>query len=205
MTHIYPARVADISLTTGLLTFSVSGVAPAVDMRTFSDVLQMGDTIYLGVAHRDKNEWEEGIYTYVGTNRFARTQILQSSNGGAPVNFSAGIKDVWATVPSLTVQRADENVTHTGVTEIDFGEWPGGTEASATVPSQFGIDADCWLTAVLLARDTDDHSADEHWIDSPTVMAGDVDVSTSSFVIYATHEDGLYGKYSVAWAWKEGI
>jgi hypothetical protein len=203
MSHIYPARTADISLTTGTGPFSVSGAAPAENMRTFNEVLEVGDTVYLGVVHREEDEWEEGIYTYVGTDRFARTQILQSSNAGSIVDFSAGIKDVFATVPSRTVQRADENVTHTGVTEIDFGSWPGVADASLAVTGQADIAADSFLMAQVVAIETDDHTADEHWVDPPIVVAGEI-VEGTGFTIYAqAREDNLYGKYSISWMWKE--
>ena len=103
-----PARAADTSVMTGLGSISVSGIAPAVNLRALHAVLEIGDTVYLGIAHRERSEWEEGVYTYIDTNRFARTIILQSSNNGAPVNFTEGIKDVWATIPSRTVKRSDQ-------------------------------------------------------------------------------------------------
>jgi hypothetical protein len=201
MAHIYPARTADISLTTGLGPISVTGVAPAINMRTFNQVMQIGDSVYLGVVHRDKNEWEEGLYTYVGVNRFARNVILQSSGGGTPVNFSAGIKDVFATIPSLSVQRGDENVAPNGIAEIDFGAWPGKPDTSLSIIDP-NIVADSIVIANVNAITTVDHDADEVWIDPPIIVAGNI-IQGVGFTIYAmAREDVLYGKYKVSWLWK---
>jgi len=202
MAHVYPARTADISLSTGLGQLSVNGVPVASNMRTFSQVMEIGDTIYLGIAHRDAAQWEEGIYTYIGTNRFARTVILESSNGNGPVDFSAGIKDVWATIPSRTVQRADENVTNDNRTTIDFGAWPGSPDTSLVVTGQTAITDTSFVMAQVVPADTDDHTADEHWVDPPILSVGEI-VPNVGFTVRALARDGnLYGKYSIAWLWK---
>lgn len=202
MAHIYPARTAEISLTTGLGPIAVNGVKPAVNVRIFDDVMEVGDTVYLGVAHRDKNEWEEGLYTYIGVNRFARTIIFQSSSGGPPVNFTAGIKDVFATIPSLATQQSDQNVTNTGTAIIDFGAWPGSPDASVDIADQDMIVDDSYVVANLLAVTTDDHDADEVWVEPPIITAGSI-VQGTGFTIYAqAREDTLYGQYKVTWLWK---
>jgi len=194
-----PARTADVSLTTGLGPIAVSGDAPAVNARTFSEVLRIGDILYLGIAHRDKNEWEEGAYTYVGVDRFARSQITQSSAGGGPVDFSAGYKDVWATIPSRVIQRIDENVTHTGLAEVDFGV--GSPTASVEI-SDAPIMARSVLSAQVVAVATDDHDVEDHWTDAPIVVAGDI-VEGAGFTIFVTARGAdLTGRYTVAWMWK---
>lgn len=205
MTHIYRARVADTSLTTGTGPISVSGVPPELDLQTFSAIpgIQYGDTFYCGVANRSTGEWEEGLYTYVGINTLARAQIYQSSNNDNPVNFSAGVKDVWLTTPSITAKKADENANITGIGQIDFGPWPGAPEASLVISAQAGIVAGSMVRAGVMATATVDHSADEHWIDPPLITAGGI-VPGSGFIIYATSQSSfrLYGKYTVSWWWK---
>lgn len=202
MAHIYPARTAEISLTTGLGPIAVNGVKPAVNVRIFDDVMEVGDTVYLGVAHREKNEWEEGLYTYIGVNRFARTKILQSSSGGPPVNFTAGIKDVFATIPSLSTQQSDQNVTNTGTAIIDFGAWPGAPDTSIDIIDQGNILAESYVVANLMAVTTVDHDVDEVWVDPPIITVGSV-IQGTGFTIYAqAREDPLYGQYQVSWLWK---
>ena len=186
MAHIYPARVADISLTTGSGPFSVSGLAPAENMRTFNEVMQLGDTIYLGVAHREKDEWEEGLYTYVSTNRFIRTQIYQSSAGGANVNFTAGIKDVWTTIPSRIVEQADQitGLPKGGTAKVDFGI--DAALASVDIVDQFSITANSLVMAALTAKATENHPIEDHYaINVPTIVAGNI-VPGTGFTIYAT-------------------
>lgn len=197
--QVYPARTADISLSTGLGTISVSGVAPDVGLRTFADVMQLGDTIYLGVAHRELDEWEEGIYTYIGTGRLARTTILQSSNSGAAVDFSAGIKDVWCTVPLRTVQYADQSVTHTGQTIIDFGTSSAAT--STVVPAQ-SIQANSIVLTQVMAVATADHTVADHYTAMPLVIGGEIVVGTSFTIRAISRSGNLTGTYTVAWAWK---
>jgi len=200
MPHVYPARTADISLTIGLGPISVSGIAPEENMRTFSEVLVVGDSVYLGVAHREKDEWEEGVYTYIGTDRFARANILQSSNDGAPVRFSAGIKDVWVTTPARTVQRADENILRSGIVEIDFGI-AGAASTSVTVADET-ITSAPFLSAQIVAIATEDHTVADHQTDAPIIVAGDV-VEGTSFTIFAVARGAnLTGRYSVSWMWK---
>jgi len=199
MARAYPARTADTSLTTGTGPISISGVAPSISMRTFNQVLAIGDTVYLGVAHRDKNQWEEGLYTYVGTNRFARTTILQSSNQGSAVDFSAGIKDVFATIPSFLAEQADTAISETGTAVLDFGTNTTETSlvvATTTIPATAIVSAHLFLTA------TTDHTAADHWTARPIVAAGEV-VTGTSFTIRAAARSGtLSGTYAVSWWWK---
>lgn len=202
MAHIYKSRVADTSVTTGLGSIGLTGLPPQVNVRIPADVMQPGDTAYFCIVNRGVNEWEEGIYTYVGVNLLSRTRILDSSNSGSIVDFSAGVKDVFLTAPSLLDREADENITAAGSAIIDFGAWPGSPETSISITGQFSISSNSFLSANLLAQDTDDHSADEVWVDPPTITAGNV-VAGSGFTIYAqAHTGNLYGKYPVNWIWK---
>lgn len=92
----YADRVRDTSTTTGTGNVTVSGSAPSTYI-TFSAIpsITISDTFTYGIASQTANEWETGIGTWLGTNTFARTIVLQSSNSNALVTFSAGTKDVW--------------------------------------------------------------------------------------------------------------
>lgn len=104
MTLIVADRVRDTTTdsSTGVLT--VSGAAPS-GYRTFSAVCAVNDTILIGIAHQSQPEWEVSLATYNATNQLTRTTVKASSNGGAAVNFSAGIKDVYATFPAAGGQE----------------------------------------------------------------------------------------------------
>lgn len=97
MAHISKARVADTTTTTGTGAITVSGTA-AASYRTFSAVCSVGDTFWYFIAHQSAGEWEEGFGTYSAANTITRTAVLDSSNAGAAVSFSAGTKDVAITL-----------------------------------------------------------------------------------------------------------
>jgi hypothetical protein len=60
-----------------------------------------GNTTYYCIADQGGPNWEVGIGTYTASGTtLARTTILASSNAGAIVSFTSGIKDVFVTYPS---------------------------------------------------------------------------------------------------------
>ena len=92
-------RVRDTSTTTGTGSLTVSG-APPTDYQTFGSVMSTNDTCWYSIGNQGANEWEVGLGTYNGSNVLARTTVLSSSNSGSLVNFSAGTKDVFMTMPA---------------------------------------------------------------------------------------------------------
>jgi len=113
----------------------------------------------------------------------------------------------------------------TGQGLLDFGAFPGGSDAQLVVTGQAGILAGSIVRAFLMPAQTADHSADEHWVDGPVVMAGNI-VPGQGFTIYGNTRfqmpalDGVnpalgpgsangnggnamtYGKWTVGWAWQ---
>lgn len=51
-------------------------------------------------------EWEVGRGTFDGSTGLSRDRVLSSSNSNALVSFSAGTKDVFATLSEQTLQEA---------------------------------------------------------------------------------------------------
>lgn len=91
MVYVPPQdRVRESSTTTGTSALTLTATS---DYRRFSDVAAVNDTmdyaIILGSA------WEVGVGTLGPGNTLARTTVTFSSNGGAPVSFAAGVKDVF--------------------------------------------------------------------------------------------------------------
>lgn len=112
-----------------------------------------------------------------------------------------------------------------GTTTIDFGAFPGTADTSVAV-AQTGILSSSLVEAWIYPSATADHSADEHWVDPPVVIAGNVSAGVG-FTIYGTAppEVGFrdkrrnragesynetdqiergpmyYGQYTVAWVW----
>lgn len=90
----------------------------------------------------------------------------------------------------------------TGTTTIDFGAFPGATDAIAVVTGQTGILSGSVPSASIRVTGTSDHSADEHRIESIELRAGAI-VAGTGFSIYArnTGPGRLYGSFAVNWTW----
>ena len=87
----------------------------------------------------------------------------------------------------------------TGTTTVDFGAFPGKSDASATVTGQTGILAGSRVRAWIEATATSDHSADEHWLETITVAAGNI-VAGTGFTIYAKNTGTLNEPVAEQWA-----
>jgi hypothetical protein len=77
-----------------------------------------------------------------------------------------------------------------GTATIDFGAFPGGSDATVTVTGQTGIVSGSVLQAWLVAQPTADHTADEHRVETISVTCGNI-VPNTSFDIYATNTSQL--------------
>ena len=89
-------RVKETTTTTG--TGAVTLAGPAAGFQSFS-VIGNGNTTYYAIV--GGTEWEVGIGTYSTTGpTLTRDTVLESSNSGSLVNFSAGTKDVFVTYPA---------------------------------------------------------------------------------------------------------
>jgi hypothetical protein len=89
-----------------------------------------------------------------------------------------------------------------GTTTINFGAFPGSTDTSVAVTGQAGIVAGSLVEAWVRMEATADHNADEHMVDPPRVIAGNI-VAGTGFTIYGLTNDKkrLYGLYTIAWVW----
>ncbi len=94
-------RVKDTTTTTGTGDITLSGTAPS-GFRTFASVANTNDNVYYCIA--GGAEWEVGYGTLTAATTLQRSRILQSSNGNAAVNFSAGTKDVFITAPARLIR-----------------------------------------------------------------------------------------------------
>lgn len=91
-------RVRDTTTTTGTGNITLAGSAPS-GFRTFASAFGASATI-VPYAIVGGAEWEIGWGELTGSTTLIRTRVLASSNAGALVTFSAGSKDVFATVPA---------------------------------------------------------------------------------------------------------
>lgn len=71
----------------------------------------------------------------------------------------------------------------TGTGSLDFGAFPGKSDASLVITGQAGIVAGSLVEAWLRPVATADHTADEHMMETLTVLAGNI-VAGTGFTIY---------------------
>ena len=93
-------RVRETTITTGTGTLDLQG--QVTGFQSFVDAIGDGNTTYYAIVHRSADEWELGIGTVddQSTDTLARTTVISSSNSDSAVSFSAGVKDVFVTLPS---------------------------------------------------------------------------------------------------------
>jgi len=93
-------RVKETSTTTGTGTFNLAGAVTGFD--TFVAGIGDGNTTYYAIFLQGSAEWEVGLGTVTdaSTDTLARTTVITSSNSDSAVDFSAGTKDVFCTLPA---------------------------------------------------------------------------------------------------------
>ena len=93
-------RVKETSTTTGTGTFSLAGAETGYE--SFVSGIGTGNTTYYAIELNSAGEYEVGIGTVTDAtpDTLSRTTIISSSNSDAAVNFSAGTKNVFCTLPA---------------------------------------------------------------------------------------------------------
>lgn len=96
MAVVIKDRVKVTSTTTGTGTFTLGSAMTG--FQNFS-VVGDGNTTYYTIT--DNTNWEVGVGTYSSTGpTLSRDTILESSNSNSAVNFGAGTKYVFLTLPA---------------------------------------------------------------------------------------------------------
>ena len=107
MALVVKDRVQESSTTTGTGTITLGGAATG--FQSFS-VIGNGNTTYYAIVLG--SEWEVGLGTYTSSGTtLSRDTVLESSNSGSLVNFSAGTKNVFVTYPAEKATYQDANGT----------------------------------------------------------------------------------------------
>ena len=93
-------RVKETSTTTGTGTIDLAGAETGYE--SFVSGVGTTNTTYYAIELNSANEWEVGIGTVTDAapDTLSRDTIISSSNGDAAVNFSAGTKNVFCTLPA---------------------------------------------------------------------------------------------------------
>lgn len=125
MALVLKDRVQETTTTTGTGTVTLAGAVSG--FQSFS-AIGNGNTCYYAIV--GETEWEVGLGTYTSSGTtLSRDTILESSNGGTAVNFSAGTKNVFVTYPAEQGIYKDASGNAIAL----------GTPASATLTNATGL------------------------------------------------------------------
>src|SRR5210317_1873852 len=132
-------RVKETSTTTGTGTFDLAGAVSGFE--TFVSGIGNANTTYYSIVN-ENGEFEVGLGTVTdaATDTLSRDTILSSSNSDAAVNFSAGTKDVFCTLPaskSVILDSSGNIVANNGsnLTNLNASNLASGTVPDARFPA----------------------------------------------------------------------
>ena len=93
-------RVKETSTTTGTGTINLAGAETGYE--SFVAGIGTTNTTYYAIELNSAGEWEVGIGTVTDAtpDTLSRDTIITSSNSDSAVNFSAGTKNVFCTLPA---------------------------------------------------------------------------------------------------------
>jgi hypothetical protein len=96
MAIVVKDRVKETTTTTGTGTVTLAGASSG--FQSFSVIGDGNETYYAIIGGA---EWEVGVGTYTASGTtLSRDTVLESSNSGSLVDFSAGTKAVFVTQPA---------------------------------------------------------------------------------------------------------
>jgi hypothetical protein len=92
-------RVRETTSTTGTGAVTLGGAVGG--FQTFAAGIGNDNTTYYAISINTENEWEVGLGTLNSdSSTLTRTTVLESSNSDSAVDFAAGSKEVFCTLPS---------------------------------------------------------------------------------------------------------
>ena len=111
MAFVLNDRVKETSTTTGTGTFDLAGAETGFE--SFVSGVGNGNITYYAISNDGTNEFEVGIGTVTDAtpDTLSRDTIISSSNSDALVNFSAGTKTVFCTLPASRTPSAGMTAT----------------------------------------------------------------------------------------------
>jgi hypothetical protein len=130
-------RVKETSTTTGTGTFTLAGAVTGFE--TFSSAIGNTNTTYYSIVNTTNGEFEVGLGT-VGAGTLSRDTIISSSNSDAAVDFAAGTKNVFCTLPASKAVILDSSgniVANNGsnLTNLNADNLASGTVPDARFPA----------------------------------------------------------------------
>ena len=101
-------RVRETTTTTGTGAVALGGAVSGFE--TFAAGIGNSNTVYYAIVHRTAAEFEVGLGTLDSdSSDLTRTTPISSSNSDSAVDFAAGTKDVFCTLPASKAVFEDAN------------------------------------------------------------------------------------------------
>jgi len=159
-------RVRETTSTTGTGAVTLGGAVGG--FQTFAAGIGNDNTTYYAISINTENEWEVGLGTLNSdSSTLTRTTVLDSSNGDSAVDFSAGSKEIFCTLPS-------EKAVYLDASEDQVG---GFSSLAADSSPQLGGDLDVVTYDIISTsnRDIDitPHGTGDVVLKADTVTVGD--------------------------------
>jgi len=111
MAFVINDRVKETTTTTGTGAFALGGAVQGFE--TFGTGIGNNNTTYYAIFNPGTSEFEVGLGTLdADSSDLARTTVISSSNSDNAVNFTAGTKDIFCTMPAskAVIEDASNNV-----------------------------------------------------------------------------------------------
>lgn len=105
---------------TGAGNLTLGGITGTRNFSTEFGTGATTDDFYYFISNQDANEWEVGMGHMSDATTLVRDTIIQSSNGGLAVNFSAGTKDVVNDMPASLITLLED--LHPVATSGDYND-----------------------------------------------------------------------------------
>ena len=106
-------RVRETTSTTGTGAVTLGGAVGG--FQTFAAGIGNDNTTYYAISINTESEWEVGLGTLNSdSSTLTRTTVLESSNSDSAVDFSAGSKEVFCTLPSEKAVYLDASDAQVG-------------------------------------------------------------------------------------------
>jgi hypothetical protein len=167
-------RVKETTTTTGTGAVSLAGAVTGFE--TFAAGIGNSNTVYYCIAHQDQAEFEVGLGTLDGdSSDLTRTTVISSSNSDSAVDFSAGTKDVFCTIP------ASKMVFEDGSNDVTIGR-------NLTVTGDLTISGD----DLTMATNTSGAALIGDGSNfNPVVISGDVSIATNGAASLAAAQTNI--------------
>ena len=132
MAFVIADRVRETTTTTGTGTITLAGAV--TNFETFTANLSNSDTTYYAIVDNTNGAFEVGLGTFTSSGTTLARSVIASSNSNNLVDFGAGTKEVFITIP------ASKMVVEDGSNNVSIGGTVTATAFSGSGASLTGVD-----------------------------------------------------------------